>query len=110
MITSQYLQSIALVEMSITCAVVLIYLCQKVFSIDIPFIARLILVLMLGNVLFWPLGMSLELPLVAYVRGVTGELSIVTMLLLWASVLPSAKKIPIGLKLSVILIALMFYP
>lgn len=110
MITSQYLQSIALVEMAITCAVVLIYLCQKVFSIDIPFIVRLIMVLILGNVLFRPLGMSLELPLVAYVRGVTGELSIVTMLLLWTSVLPSAQKIPIGLKFSVILIALMFYP
>jgi hypothetical protein len=54
--------------------------------------------------------MSLELPLSAYVRGVTGELSIVTMLLLWSSILPTAKKTPLGFKVSVALIAIVFYP
>jgi hypothetical protein len=105
-----YLQTIALLEMSLTCAVVLIILLQKVFSIEIPIFARLALALLLGNLFFWPLGMSLELPLSAYVRGVTGDLSIVSMLLLWGSILPFAKKTPLGFKVPIALIAILFYP
>ncbi|MEY4496216.1 MAG: hypothetical protein RL744_1280 [Pseudomonadota bacterium] len=107
---ASYLQIIALLEMSITCAVVLMILLQKVSSIEIPFVIRLAAVLLLGNLFFWPLGMSLELPLSAYVRGVTGELSIVTMLLLWSSILPTTKKTPLGFKASLALIAIAFYP
>lgn len=105
-----YLQLIALLEMSLTCAVVLITLSQKLSSKEIPLVIRMLAALFLANLFFWPLGMSLELPLSAYVRGVTGELSIVTMLLLWSSMLPSAKKTPLGFKVSVSLIAIMFYP
>lgn len=105
-----YLQLIALLEMSLTCAVVLIILSQKLSSKEIPLVIRMLAALFLANLFFWPLGMSLELPLSAYVRGVTGELSIVTMLLLWSSILPSAKKTPLGFKVSVSLIAIMFYP
>ena len=105
-----YLQYIALLEMSLTCAVVLIILSQKLSSKEIPFVIRVIAALLLVNLFFWPLGMSLELPLSAYVRGVTGELSIVTMLLLWSSVLPFAKKTPLEFKVSVTLIAIAFYP
>lgn len=105
-----YLQYIALLEMSLTCAVVLIILSQKLSSKEIPFVIRVIAVLLLVNLFFWPLGMSLELPLSAYVRGVTGELSIVTMLLLWSSVLPFTKKTPLEFKVSVTLIAIAFYP
>ncbi|MGV0981326.1 MAG: hypothetical protein ACOYB0_03075 [Polynucleobacter sp.] len=105
-----YLQNIALLEMSLTCAVVLLLLLQKLISKEIPFVVRVILVLLLGNLFFWPLGMSLELPLSAYVRGVTGDLSIVTLLLLWSSVLPSAKKTPLGFKVPLALIAITFYP
>lgn len=89
---NQYMQLIALLEMSITCAVVLIILLQKIFQIDFPVVARVAVFLLLSNVFFWPLGMSLELPLSAYVRGFTGDLSIVTMLLLWGALLPSAKR------------------
>ena len=109
MMTS-YLQLIALLEMSLTCAVVLIILLQKLASIEIPFVARVALVLLLTNLFFWPLGMSLELPLSAYVRGVTGDLSVVTMLLLWSAILPSAKKTPLGFKVPLALIAMVFYP
>ncbi|QWE31366.1 hypothetical protein [Polynucleobacter sp. Adler-ghost] len=109
MMTS-YLQLIALLEMSLTCAVVLIILSQKMSSKEIPFAIRLLAVLLLVNLFFWPLGMSLELPLAAYVRGVTSELSIVTMLLLWSSMLPAAKKTPLGFKVVVALIAIAFYP
>ena len=105
-----YLQIIALFEMSLTCAVVLIILLQKVSSIEIPFAIRLVAVLLLGNLFFWPLGMSLELPLSGYVRGVTGELSVVTMLLLWGSILPTAKKTPLGFKVLLAVIAIAFYP
>ena len=105
-----YLQLIALLEMSLTCAVVLIILSQKMSSKEIPLAIRLLAVLLLVNLFFWPLGMSLELPLSAYVRGVTGELSIVTMLLLWSSMLPAAKKTPLGFKVAVALIAIAFYP
>jgi hypothetical protein len=105
-----YLQIIALLEMSLTCAVVLIILLQKVSSIEIPFAIRLVAVLLLGNLFFWPLGMSLELPLSGYVRGVTGELSVVTMLLLWGSILPTTKKTPLGFKVLLAVIAIAFYP
>ncbi|MBU3558694.1 hypothetical protein [Polynucleobacter sp. Nonnen-W13] len=105
-----YLQLIALLEMSLTCAVVLIILSQKMSSKEIPLAIRLLAVLLLVNLFFWPLGMSLELPLAAYVRAVTGELSIVTMLLLWSSMLPAAQKTPLGFKVAVALIAIAFYP
>lgn len=105
-----YLQIIALLEMSLTCAVVLIILLQKVSSIEIPSVIGLAAVLLLGNLFFWPLGMSLELPLSGYVRGVTGELSVVTMLLLWGSILPTAKKTPLGFKVPLAVIAIAFYP
>lgn len=105
-----YLQIIALFEMSLTCAVVLIILLQKVSSIEIPSVIGLAAVLLLGNLFFWPLGMSLELPLSGYVRGVTGELSVVTMLLLWGSILPTAKKTPLGFKVPLAVIAIAFYP
>jgi hypothetical protein len=105
-----YLQIIALLEMSLTCSVVLMILLQKISSIEIPFAIRSLVVLLLVNLFFWPLGMSLELPLSAYVRGVTGELSIVTMLLVWSSLLPAVKKTPLGFKVPLALIAIMFYP
>ena len=105
-----YLQIIALLEMSLTCAVVLIILLQKVSSIEIPSVMRLAAVLLLGNLFFWPLGMSLELPLSGYVRGVTGELSVVTMLLLWGSILNKEKKTPLGFKVPLAVIAIAFYP
>jgi hypothetical protein len=107
---SQYMQVIALVEMSITCAVVLTMLLQKGLKIELPLIVRIVAVLLLANVFFWPLGMSLELPLSAYVRGVIGDLSIVTLLLLWSALLPSSKKIPFVFKVLVALIAIVFYP
>ncbi len=105
-----YLQSIALIEMSITCAAVLVYLLQKLSQAEIPLAARIVLMVLLGNLFFWPLGMSLELPLAAYVRGVTGDLSMVTMLLLYGGLLPSAQKTPLGLKIALACIAIIFYP
>ena len=102
------MQTLALIELSISCAVLCIWALQKFSSNPLPFVAKVLLVLLIGNILFWPLGMSL--PLVAYVRGVTGDLSIVLTLLLWSSLLPSHKPTSLIFKFAVAIIALCFYP
>jgi hypothetical protein len=107
---NNYMQSIALIEMSISCSIICIWLMQKLIPGEIPFGVRVLLLLMLGNIFFWPLGMSMELPLAGYVRGVTGDLSIVTLLLLWSSLIPKGKAAPIGFKFAIGLIAIGFYP
>ncbi len=107
---SQYLQQIALVEMSITCAVVFIYLAQKFSRASFPLVVRIVILLLLANLFFWPIGLSLELPLSAYVRGATGELSIVSMLLLWSTLLPQNRKTPLAFNAAIVIVAIVFYP
>jgi hypothetical protein len=102
------MQTLALIELSITCAVVCIWILQKFSPNPLPFVAKLVLVLLIGNLVFWPLGMNL--PLVAYVRSVTGDLSIVLTLLLWSSLLPSYKPVPLAFNFAVAIIACCFYP
>ncbi|MEY3798865.1 MAG: hypothetical protein RLZZ406_166 [Pseudomonadota bacterium] len=104
------MQILALVELSITCAVVITLLLQKTSPQEFPLIAKLFLILFFSNLFFWPLGLGMELPLVAYVRGVIGDLSVVTMLLLWTSVLPGSKPTPLAFQFSVACIAIVFYP
>jgi len=104
------MQIFALVELSITCAVVMTLLLQKTSSQELSLITKVIMILLLGNLFFWPLGLGMELPLVAYVRGVIGDLSIVTMLLLWTSLLSGNKPAPLAYKVSVACIAIVFYP
>ncbi len=103
-------QTFALIEMSITCAAVLTLLFQKISSKEFPLIAKVILILLLSNLFFWPLGLGMELPLSAYVRGVTGDLSIVTILLLWTSLLSASKSAPLVFKFALACIAIAFYP
>jgi hypothetical protein len=104
------MQSLALVELSITCAVVITLLLQKTSPQEFPLIAKLFLILLLSNLFFWPIGLGMELPLAAYVRGVIGDLSVVTMLLLWTSLLPGSKPVPLAFQFSVACIAIVFYP
>ncbi|MBU3545641.1 hypothetical protein [Polynucleobacter sp. MWH-Jannik1A5] len=104
------MQTLALIELSITTSVICIWALQKFSPNPFPFAVKLFLVLLIGNVLFWPLGLGMELPLVAYVRGVTGDLSIVLTLLLWSSLLPSSKPTPIAFKFAIAIIAIGFYP
>jgi hypothetical protein len=104
------MQIFALVELSITCAVVITLLLQKTYSQEFSLMTKVMLILLLSNLFFWPLGLGMELPLVAYVRGVIGDLSIVTMLLLWTSLLPGRKPTPLAFKVSVACIAIVFYP
>lgn len=104
------MQTIALFEMSITSSVVLIWIFQLLSLKPIPGPVKAVLLIVLTNLFFWPLGLSLELPLAGYVRGVIGDLSIVTTLLLWSSILPGNKTAPLAFKVSVALIAIGFYP
>lgn len=107
---SAYIQTIALVETSISYAALIVLVLQMLSPKVWPFTAKALLVIVLANLFFWPLGLALELPLAAYVRGITGDLSIVTMLLLWSAVLTSSKSVPFGFKASVVIIAIIFYP
>ena len=104
------MQIFALVELSITCAVVITLLLQKTSSQEFSLMTKVMLILLLSNLFFLPLGLGMELPLVAYVRGVIGDLSIVTMLLLWTSLLSGSKPTPLAFKVSVACIAIVFYP
>ena len=104
------IQTFALIEMSITCSLVLMLGIQKFSQLKFPLAAKLLLLFVLTNLFFWRLGMFMELPLAAYVRGVVGDLSIVSTLLLWSTLLPSHKGAPIAFKWSIAIIALCFYP
>ncbi len=104
------MQTFALIEMSITCSLVFIWGMQKISQQQFPLLAKIVLLLVLTNLFFWPLGISLELPLAAYVRGAIGDLSVVTTLLLWSALLPNNKSAPFAFKLSIAMIALAFYP
>jgi len=104
------MQIFALMEISISSAVVVIWFIEKISQVNVPLGVRIILLIVLANLFFWPLGLSMELPIAAYVRGVTGDLSIVSMLLLWSALLPSSKSIPSVFKISLALIAAIFYP
>ena len=104
------MQTFALIEMSITCSLVLMLGIQKLSQLKFPLAAKLLLLFVLTNLFFWRLGMFMELPLAAYVRGVVGDLSIVSTLLLWSTLLPSHKIAPLAFKWSIAIIALCFYP
>ena len=104
------MQIVALIEMSISCAVMGIWWMEKIFQVGMSLSTRMILLILFGNLFFWPLGLFMELPMAAYVRGVTGDLSIVSMLLLWSTLLPSNKPNPITFKVAVAILALSFYP
>ena len=108
--TNTLMQTIALVEMSITCSVLVLLLLQAITRNTIPFTFKAMSVLILANLFFWPLGISLALPLAGYVRGVIGDLSIVTILLLWSVLLPNHQATPTAIKWVIAILAIIFYP
>lgn len=105
-----YQQSIALVEMSLVCAAILVWLLQKGFQQALSMSAKVILLLMIANLFFWPLGLNLELPLSAYVRGVIGDLSTVSVLLLLSALFVRNQSVPWIVKVAIGLVGLCFYP
>lgn len=105
-----YQQSIALVEMSLVCAAALVWLLQKGLQQALPMSAKVILLLIIANLFFWPLGLNLELPLSAYVRGVIGDLSTVSVLLLLSALFVRNQSAPWIVKVAIGLVGLCFYP
>lgn len=105
-----YTQMLALVEMSLTCAAVLVWFAQQIRSSEFHWLLKVFLVVLIGNLFYWPLGLGMELPLAAYVRGATGDLSILSLLFLWSSLLPASRPVPLVFKVLLALTALSFYP
>ena len=118
MLSNSVMQIVALMEIAISSAIVLACLMQILFfkaEGAVRMVAlRALVCFVLANLLFWPvftLISPLELPLAAYVRGFTGELSITAMLLLWtAYISPKEIHVPAGVKVWIALVAIVFYP
>jgi hypothetical protein len=118
MVSNSVMQIVALMEIAISSAVVLACITQAVFFKEegrARVVAlRVLVCFVLANLLFWPvftLVSPLELPLAAYVRGFTGELSITAMLLLWTAYFsPKEIHVPLVMKAWIALVAIAFYP
>ena len=118
MLSNSVMQIVALMEIAISSAIVLACLMQIFFfkaEGAVRMVAlRALVCFVLANLLFWPvftLISPLELPLAAYVRGFTGELSITAMLLLWTTYIsPKEIQVPAAMKVWIALVAIIFYP
>ena len=118
MIPNSVMQIVALMEIAISSAIVLICLMQALFFKEKNNVRmmglRVLVCFVLANLMFWPvfaLFLPLELPLAAYVRGFTGELSITSMLLLWTAYFsPKKIHVPAGMKGWIAVLAIAFYP
>jgi hypothetical protein len=118
MIPNAVVQVTSLIEIAISSAILLAWLAQAlVFKSEgaVRMVAlRVLVCFVLANLLFWPLFTlftPLELPLAAYVRGFTGELSVTSMLLLWTAYFsPKEIHVPAVMKVWIALLAITFYP
>ena len=118
MFPNAVVQVTSLIEIAISSAILLAWLAQALFFKEDGsgriVALRVLVCFVLANLLFWPvftLFTPLELPLAAYVRGFTGELSITSMLLLWTAYFsPKAIHIPAAMKVWIALLAITFYP
>jgi hypothetical protein len=118
MLPNAVVQMTSLIEIAISSAIVLACLAQALFFKEDGngriVALRVLVCFVLTNLLFWPvftLFTPLELPLAAYVRGFTGELSITSMLLLWTAYFsPKEIHVPVVMKVWIALVALVFYP
>jgi len=108
------IEQISLIELSVITSVVLMHFSRKFFGFSQSSVTGLFFMVFCTVLLLLPLnnlGASWDLPLVAYIRGVSGELSIITMMLIiftwpsWPSCrLSSATPIVIALA------SILFYP
>jgi hypothetical protein len=118
MLPNAVIQVTSLIEIAISSAIVLACLAQAVFFKEAGrariLALRVVVCFVLANLLFWPIFtfvLPLELPLAAYVRGFTGELSITSMLLLWTAYFsPKEIHVPVVMKVWIALVAIVFYP
>jgi hypothetical protein len=118
MVPNSVMQILALMEIAISSAIVLICLTQVLFLKEKNNVRmmglRVLVCFVLANLMFWPIFtpvLPLELPLAAYVRGFTGELSITSMLLLWTAYFsPKEIHVPTVMKVWIALVAVALYP
>ena len=118
MFPNAVVQVTSLIEIAISSAILLAWLAQSLFFKEDGsgriVALRVLVCFVLANLIFWPvftLFTPLELPLAAYVRGFTGELSITSMLLLWTAYFsPKEIHVPVVMKVWIALVALAFYP
>ena len=118
MLPNAVIQVTSLIEIAISSAIVMAWLAQGLFFKEDGsgriVALRALVCFVLANLMFWPvftLFLPLELPLAAYVRGFTGELSITSMLLLWTAYFsPKVIHIPLVMKVWIAVVAIAFYP
>jgi hypothetical protein len=118
MLPNAVIQVTSLIEIAISSAIVMAWLAQGLFFKEDGsgriVVLRALVCFALANLMFWPvftLFLPLELPLAAYVRGFTGELSITSMLLLWTAYFsPKEIHVPVVMKVWIALLAITFYP
>ena len=118
MVPYSVMQIAALMEIAISSAIVLACLTHALFFKEEGHARivglRVLVCFVLANLLFWPvftIFSPLELPLAAYVRGFTGELSITSMLLLWTAYFsPKEIHVPAAMKVWIALLTIVFYP
>ena len=109
-----FIELVALIEIAVSSAIFLLWGLELILGFSSPVWVRLICTFTLANVLFWPLGaigLPLELPLGGYIRGITGDLSTVSTLILWTGFFSFRDwSALLSLKVSIVLGAAMFYP
>jgi hypothetical protein len=118
MLPNAVVQVTSLIEIAISSAILFAWLAQALFFKEDGsgriVALRVLVCFVLANLLFWPLFTlftPLELPLAAYIRGFTGELSIVSMLLLWTAYFsPKEIHVPAVMKVWIAVVAIAFYP
>lgn len=108
------IEQISLIELSVITSVVLMHFSRKFFGFGQSSVTGLFFMVFCTVLLLLPLnnlGASWDLPLVAYIRGVSGELSIITMMLIiftWSS-WPSCR-LSSATPIVIALASILFYP
>jgi hypothetical protein len=108
------IEQISLIELSVITSVVLMHFSRKFFGFSQSSVTGLFFMVFCTVLLLLPLnnlGASWDLPLVAYIRGVSGELSIITMMLIiftWSS-WPSCR-LSSATPIVIALASILFYP
>jgi hypothetical protein len=108
------IEQISLIELSVITSVVLMHFSRKFFGFSQSSVTGLFFIVFCTVLLLLPLnnlGASWDLPLVAYIRGVSGELSIITMMLIiftWSS-WPSCR-LSSATPIVIALASILFYP
>jgi len=114
MTLSTFIHQLPLIEISIVTSIVCLHLVRAIFNIAYGLLAGLFFVIIASLVLLVPLaaiGAPWNLPFAAYIRGVTGDLSILSLLLIlftWSGL--SVFRIATITPMLIAVVAILFYP